>query len=43
MPSINVANITMPSEKERAERKAIHDRLDRITLLLMDSDSQPKP
>jgi hypothetical protein len=27
MPSINIANIQMPSEQEQAERKAIHDKL----------------
>jgi hypothetical protein len=29
-PSLQIANIVMPSEEERAERRAIHDRLDAI-------------
>jgi hypothetical protein len=29
-PSVNIANICMPSESERAERRAMHDKLDAI-------------
>ena len=29
-PSIQIANIAMPTEAERAERRAMHDRLDEI-------------
>jgi hypothetical protein len=30
VPMIQIAQITMPSEEERAERRAMHDRLDAI-------------
>jgi hypothetical protein len=30
LPSVQIANIWMPSEEERAERRAVHDRLDAI-------------
>ncbi len=30
-PALQIANIVMPSEEERAERRAIHDRLDDIS------------
>jgi hypothetical protein len=30
MPSLQIANIVMPSDEERAERRAMHDRLDAI-------------
>jgi hypothetical protein len=47
IPSVNIANIWMPSEEERAERRAAHARLDEITRLLMgpvDEEScEPKP
>ena len=29
-PALRIANIVLPSEEERAERRAIHDRLDAI-------------
>ena len=29
-PALQIANIVMPSEEERAERRAMHDRLDAI-------------
>jgi hypothetical protein len=29
-PSVNIANIVLPSEQERGERSAIHDKLDAI-------------
>jgi hypothetical protein len=30
-PALQIANIWMPSDEERAERRAIHDRLDEIS------------
>jgi hypothetical protein len=36
-PTVQIANIVMPSEEERAERRAIHDRLDAISRRLMES------
>ena len=33
-PSVNIANIWIPSEAERAERRAVHAQLDTITKLL---------
>ena len=30
-PSVNIANIVLPTEEERAERRALHDKLDEIT------------
>jgi transcriptional regulator with XRE-family HTH domain len=35
-PSVNIANIVMPSEEEREERRAAHARLDEITRLLQE-------
>ena len=29
-PSVNIANIVLPTEEERAERRALHDKLDEI-------------
>ena len=29
-PSVQIANLVMPSEEERAERRAVHERLDAI-------------
>ena len=29
-PSVNIANIVLPTEEERAERRALHDQLDAI-------------
>ena len=39
---IQVANITMPTEAERAERRAMHDKLDAIARRLMEP-CEPKP
>jgi orotate phosphoribosyltransferase-like protein len=42
-PTVQIANIVMPSEEERAERRAIHDRLDAIARRLnapRDADTQ---
>ena len=33
-PAVQIANIVMPPEEERAERRALHDRLDAITARL---------
>ena len=33
-PSLQIANIVMPSEEERGERRAMHDRLDAIAAKL---------
>ena len=41
-PALQIANIVMPSEEERAERRAMHARLDAIARRLMDS-CEPKP
>jgi len=37
-PSLQIANIVMPSEEERAERRAIDDRLDAIARKLMEPE-----
>jgi hypothetical protein len=42
MPALQIANIVMPSEQERAERRAMHDKLDAIARRLMES-CEPKP
>jgi hypothetical protein len=34
LPGVNVAVVNMPSEAERAERCAMHDKLDELTRLL---------
>jgi hypothetical protein len=41
-PALQIANIVMPSEEERAERRAIDDKLDAIFRRLMES-CEPKP
>jgi transposase-like protein len=41
-PALQIANIVMPSEEERAERRAIDARLDAIARRLMES-CEPKP
>src|SRR5207249_11425010 len=41
-PALQIANIVMPSEEERAERRAIHARLDAIVRRLMEArESKP--
>jgi hypothetical protein len=37
MPSLQIANIWMPSEEEGAERRRIHDRLDAIARKLAEA------
>ena len=34
LPAIQIANISMPSEAEREERRAMHDKLDAIAARL---------
>jgi hypothetical protein len=36
MPSINIANIPLPTDEERAERRRRHDALDAIAKRLME-------
>ena len=36
-PSVNIANIVLPTEEERAERRRIHDQLDAIARRLAES------
>jgi hypothetical protein len=38
-PSLQIANIIMPTEEERAERRAIHARLDAIARKLANADA----
>jgi hypothetical protein len=42
LPSVQIANIVMPTEAEKAEMRAIDARLDAITRRLMES-CEPKP
>ena len=39
MPALQIANIWMPSEEERAERRAIDARLDAIARRLADAQT----
>jgi transposase-like protein len=41
MPSINIANITMPTAEQDAERERVHAQLDAITRLLTGSEGKP--
>jgi hypothetical protein len=41
-PAVQIANIAMPSEEERAERRAIDAKLDAIARRLRES-CEPKP
>jgi hypothetical protein len=41
-PAVQIANVIMPSEAERAERRAMHDKLDAIARRLMEP-CEPKP
>ena len=36
-PAVQIANIVLPTEEERAERRALHDKLDEIARWLRDS------
>ena len=38
VPSVNIANIVLPSEAEREERRALHDKLDAIAARLNASE-----
>jgi transposase-like protein len=42
MPAVQIANIVMPTEQEREERRLVHARLDAIARKLMES-CEPKP
>ena len=33
-PTVQIANVVLPNEQERAERRALHDKLDEITARL---------
>jgi len=37
LPTVQIANIIMPTEAERAERRAIHERLDAIARRLAEA------
>jgi hypothetical protein len=37
-PAVQIANIVMPSEEEREERRKVHERLDAIARRLADAD-----
>ena len=39
-PALQIANIVMPSEEEREERRAIHARLDAIARRLMEPEPE---
>ena len=39
-PAVQIANIVLPSEEERAERRALHDKLDEITARLKARQAQ---
>ena len=39
MPALQIANIVMPTEAEREERRAMHDRLDEIARRLADAQT----
>ena len=41
-PSVNIANILMPSEAEREERRALHDKLDAIARRLSETQTPSK-
>jgi len=43
VPSLQIANIVMPTPEEQAEREAIHDKLDEITRRLAAPDPQDAP
>jgi hypothetical protein len=40
MPALQIANIVLPTEEERAAREAIHDKLDAIARRLAASQAQ---
>jgi hypothetical protein len=41
MPSVNIANITLPSDTERAAMSALDDKLDAFTKRLLEATSKP--
>jgi len=38
-PTVQIANIVMPTEAEREERRAMHDKLDAIARRLADAQT----
>jgi hypothetical protein len=39
LPSVQIANLVMPTDEQRAERRALHDKLDEIAKRLMDTQA----
>ncbi len=39
MPAFQIANVVLPSEAEREERRAMHDKLDEIARRLADAQT----
>jgi len=39
-PAVHIANIVLPSEEERAERRALHDQLDAIARRLREAQAR---
>ena len=39
-PAVQIANIVLPSEEERAERRALHDQLDAIARRLREAQAR---
>ena len=39
-PAVQIANIVLPTEEERAERRALHDKLDEIARRLRDAQTR---
>jgi transposase-like protein len=42
-PCVQIANLVMPTEEERAERRAVHDRLDAIAKRLREGSTPSEP
>ena len=40
-PAVQIANIVLPTEEERAERRALHDKLDEIARRLRTLEPRP--
>jgi hypothetical protein len=43
MPTVQIANLVMPTEEERALRRQIHAKLDEIARRLADAQGQDEP
>jgi hypothetical protein len=39
-PTAQIANVVLPNDQERAERRALHDKLDEITQRLKERNAQ---